>query len=123
MDKGNAHRHVARRRANYYSKQKVLYLTSAGGVLKSTDNGLSWSAIAPSNYYLGIVGDGTNLYSGFNTGNGGKFVTAKENNDGVWTDYNSQAFGQGPYEMSFDAAHGIVYSSNAPGGLWALKAQ
>lgn len=102
----------------YYASRDALYL-SGERIQKSTDNGATWTPIAPFNYYLSVMGDGTRLYSG--AGGGPKFVTATLANDTTWTDFNQQTFKGGPYEMTFDAARGIMYSANAQGGLWAMK--
>jgi hypothetical protein len=48
-------------------------------------------------------------------------ATAKEGTGTTWTAFNQQTFKFGPYEMAFDAQHGILYSGNAARGLWALK--
>jgi len=102
----------------YYASRDVLYL-SGEKIQKSTDNGKTWTHIAPFNYYLSVMGDGTRLYSG--AGGGPKILTATLANDTNWTDFNEQTFKAGPYEMTFDAARSIMYSANAQGGLWATK--
>jgi hypothetical protein len=49
-------------------------------------------------------------------------LTATLGNDGAWSSYGTVTFQtSGPYEMNYDAAHGILYTANANGGLWALK--
>jgi hypothetical protein len=43
----------------------------------------------------------------------------------TWTPYNggAQKFTDGPFEMAFDAANGILYSANWGNGILALKVQ
>ena len=52
---------------------------------------------------------------------GGHFLTAKESDDTTWTDFNSQTFFEGPFEMALDSSNGILYSGNIRHGMWALK--
>jgi hypothetical protein len=103
----------------YYTKNKVLYVSGTPGNLRSTDNGATFTQFGPSGGYLSITGDGTNLYTGSH--GGGHFLTAKENNDQVWTDFNAQTFLEGPFEMVLDPVNRIMYSANITGGVWALK--
>lgn len=105
--------------AKYYTAGGVLYISSAEGVLKSTNNGESFEKIGLSKAYLSIIGDGTRLITGqhFNS----RFVTALESNDAEWTDFNSQDFDEGPFEMSLDPVNNILYSANIRAGVFALK--
>jgi hypothetical protein len=105
----------------YYTASGVLYASGSPDVMRSTNNGVTWTTLTPHPFtgYFAIMGDGTNLYTG--GASGGPFYTAKESADTTWTDYSQQTFKSGPYEMAFDARHGILYSGNAAGGLWALK--
>ena len=105
--------------AKYYTASGVLYVSSAQGVLKSTNNGESFEKIGLNKSYLSIIGDGTRLITGqhFNS----RFVTALESNDAEWTDFNTQDFDEGPFEMAIDAVNGILYSANIRAGVYALK--
>jgi hypothetical protein len=105
----------------YYTAEGVLYISSSQGVLKSTDNGETFSKIGFGDAYLSVIGDGTHLYAGKHFDS--HFVTALESNDTVWTQFNSQAFAEGPFEMAFDSVNGILYSANIRAGVWALKVE
>jgi photosystem II stability/assembly factor-like uncharacterized protein len=101
----------------YYAAADALYLAGEE-LLKSTDNGAHFTSIAPFNYYLSVMGDGTRLYTG--KGGGGRYITATLDSDTSWSDFSTQEFNGGPYRMTFDAPRSIMYSANAQGGLWAL---
>ena len=105
----------------YYSPDSVLYASSASHVLKSTNNGVSFTPIGPNIAILGLGGDGVRLYTGaaFNS----RFTTALLKNDTQWTEFNSQQFELGPWEMGFDPVNKIVYSANDAAGVWALRAK
>jgi hypothetical protein len=103
----------------FRTPDNVLYVTGNPNMLKSTNNGQSWTVVGPGGAYLGLAGDGNYLYTG--THGGGPFIHALESNDGAWTNYNEQTFDEGPFEMVFDAANRIMYSANIRGGVWALK--
>jgi hypothetical protein len=105
--------------AKYYSADGVLYVSSAQGVLKSTNNGESFERIGLTQAYLSIIGDGTRLFTGqhFNS----RFVTALESNDTEWMELNQQDFDEGPFEMAIDPVNRILYSANIRAGVFALK--
>jgi hypothetical protein len=102
----------------YYTANGTLYAGGNPNLMRSVDNGQTWTALTFGGF-LSVIGDGVNLYTG--THGGGTFITAKESDDTHWTAFDSQTFAEGPFEMAFDAANGIVYSSNIRGGVWALK--
>jgi hypothetical protein len=109
----------------YYSRTGVLYSAAVPRILRSTDNGKTWTEVGPSAGYTAIWGDGTTLYTTPAYGFGAQPMLVSPETDGTtWTSYGS---GQqtwvdgGPYEMTFDAVNGILYSSNWFQGLWALK--
>jgi hypothetical protein len=105
----------------YYSKSGVLYASGNPHVIRSTDNGATWTPLtSSSSSALSVIGDGTYLYSG-NHGYDQSFSVAKESADQSWTAYNNQTFYEGPFEMAFDSANRILYSSNIRAGIWALK--
>jgi photosystem II stability/assembly factor-like uncharacterized protein len=121
-DQGQAHGGAQ----HLYTKAGVLYVTTRTGLVKSTDNGASFSVVLPTgntfSQFLGLGSDGEHLYAAGSTG--GDLLTASLSDDSKWTKYGSVTFpSAGPYEMNFDSAHGILYSANANGGLWALKLQ
>jgi len=103
----------------YYTKSGVLYASGSPSILRSADNGATWTKIGPYNAFLSVIGDGTHLYTGGH--GGGHFLTAKESDDATWTDFNSQTFFEGPFEMALDSSNGILYSGNIRHGMWALK--
>jgi hypothetical protein len=105
--------------AKYYSKEGVLYISSNQGVLKSTDNGETFTKIGLGQAYLSVIGDGTRLFTGqhFNS----RFVTALESNDTEWAELNMQDFDEGPFEMAIDPVNKILYSANIRAGVYALK--
>jgi hypothetical protein len=105
--------------AKYYSAEGVLYISSAQGVLKSTNNGESFTQIGPSKAYLSVIGDGTRLFTGQHFTS--RFMTALESNDTEWTEFNMQDFDEGPFEMAIDPVNGILYSANIRAGVFALK--
>jgi hypothetical protein len=102
----------------YYTKSGVLYASGTPNIIRSMDNGLTWTKLT-SGAFLSVTGDGNTLYTG-NHG-GGSFVTAMESNDATWSNFNSQTFAEGPFEMAFDSVNRILYSSNIRSGAWALK--
>jgi hypothetical protein len=103
----------------YYASSGVLY-ASGLSTLRSTDNGATWSNAGPGSSW-GIHGDGETLYTGGSFNANQPFKTSAESDGLTWTDYNSQVFFDGPYEMVHDTTNGILYSSNWTSGLWALK--
>jgi photosystem II stability/assembly factor-like uncharacterized protein len=106
----------------YYSSSGSLYVSGTTNVIRSTDNGLTWTKLPQLmgiGAFLSVTGDGTNLYTGSH--GGGRFIIAKETNDTSWSFFNEQTFAEGPFEMAFDKVNGILYSSNIRGGAWALK--
>ena len=105
--------------AAYYTDAGVLYIATNNGVLRSEDNGENWTTVYPSNSYIGLIGDGKHLWTGAHFS--AKFLFAPEDNDTNWTEFNSQQFDEGPFEMAFDPARRILYSANIRAGVWALK--
>jgi hypothetical protein len=113
---------------SFVSKTGVLYVGAYRNVLRSTDNGLTFTAVAPttSDGYYAIIGDGNKLYTnegntGGQTGPATPYFTSDETDGTTWTAQNGQTFSDGPYRMAFDPVNKIVYSSNWNAGVWALK--
>jgi hypothetical protein len=104
----------------YYSND-ALYVSGTPHILKSTNNGETFTEIGRINGYMSIIGDGTNLYTGGH--GGGPFVTAPEGDDTNWKDFNAQTFPEGPFQMAVDKKHNIIYSASIRSGIFALKTQ
>jgi photosystem II stability/assembly factor-like uncharacterized protein len=113
----------------HYSSQGFVYMGATDGIYRSTDNGVTFVEEkngVPSNYYYSVIGDGKRLYSAaayvgqpFNT----PFVVSPEGGpkEGeVWTKYNDQTFGEGPFKMVFDSKNRIIYAARWGSGAWAL---
>jgi hypothetical protein len=115
---------------SFVSKTGVLYVGAFSNVLRSTDNGLTFTKVAPytGDGYYAIIGDGNMLYTQLaNTGSHGgapaSYVTSPETDGTTWTAQNGQTFSDGPYRMAFDPVNKIIYSSNWNAGVWALKVE
>jgi len=105
----------------YRTKTGILYASGSPANLKSTDNGLTWTSIGPSNNgFNAIFGDGNLLYTGQCFGPA-PFMTSPETDGTTWTKFNTQQFEQGPFEMAYDTVNKILYSGSWTAGLWALK--
>jgi len=105
----------------YYDKAGTLYASGTPNNLRSTDNGEHWTEIGAPSGYTAIFGDGKQLYTRpvFNMG---PFSISPEGGDGTtWTDFSTQQFNDGPFEMTLDDINGVLYSSSWGSGLWALK--
>jgi len=116
----------------YRASTGVLYTGALQSVLRSTDNGASWTRVGPSTSdgFNGIIGDGTYLYAQrANTGlasTGSQPYYISRESDGVtWTPQNNgaQTFPNGPMNMVYDATNRIIYSSNWLAGVWKLNVQ
>jgi len=104
----------------YKSKSGVLYASGSPRNLRSTDNGLTWTPVGPSNGYNAIFGDGNLIYTAQCFGPT-PFITSPESDGETWSNYNTQQFIQGPFEMTYDAVNKILYSGSWTAGLWALR--
>jgi photosystem II stability/assembly factor-like uncharacterized protein len=105
----------------YYDKAGILYASGANSNLRSTDNGLTWTAISDPRGYNAVFGDGQSLYTapGFGPTS---FFTSPEGEGTTWTPFTpNQQFDSGPFEMALDRTNGILYTASWGDGLWALK--
>ena len=89
------------------------------------DNGATWEALKKGlvySWYMGICGDGSNLYTACSNENQ-PFFTSPEKDGSTWTAYGSgkQKFSNVPFEMRYNAVNHIVYSASWGEGLLALK--
>lgn len=116
-----------------------LYISAAGHLyfggyqypFRSTDLGQTWAQTKnglPYSYYLGLVGDGTRIYTmpsfpapGANVNQ--PYFTSLETDGTQWTPYQNgaQKFVDGPYRARFDKTNRIIYSANWNAGVWALR--
>lgn len=108
----------------YCSRTGVLYSGGYQYPTRSTDNGLSWTQVKTGldySWYIGVAGDGENIYLG-NTGPNRPMFVSPETDGTKWTAYRGgvQTFPKEPFEMHYDSSNGIMYSANWD-GLWALK--
>jgi hypothetical protein len=106
----------------YYTKAGVVYATSGDRNIRSTDNGLTWTSVGPGGGYNGIIGDGKKLYTAKCFGPT-PVITSLESDGETWTDFNSQQFSQGPFQLAFDSVNRIVYGSFWDAGVLALKVE
>jgi hypothetical protein len=106
----------------HYAQNGDLYATSGNTILKSTNNGDSFTPVGPGGGYNGIGGDGTNLYT-MKCFGPSKMLTATEADGATWSDFNSQEFASGPFELVFDPTNKILYSAAWGSGMWALKVE
>jgi hypothetical protein len=113
----------------YYAPDGTLYGSGAPYVVRSTNNGASWSEVTnlPSSYYQGVIGDGTTLYTreaypslgGF--GSGGMKVST---NGTTWANQaapGNQTMINGILGSTYDEVNDIVYVALWNAGIWALK--
>lgn len=114
--------------ADYYSKSGVLYVGALAQILRSTDNGKTFTLVGPSTQdgYYAIVGDGTTMFTargntGGSTGDQGGYFTSPESDGNTWTSFNGQTFSDGPYRMAYEPTNNVIYSANWNAGVWALK--
>jgi hypothetical protein len=108
----------------YYAKTGVLYAASVNGVIRSTDDGVTWTtAVSLGGGVTGVFGDGSYLYTHLAYYNMSSFFYSPEDDGMTWTEFGggSQQWSDGPYEMAFDEANGILYSGNWWDGILALK--
>jgi hypothetical protein len=104
----------------YYSPSGTLYSNGTPSLMKSSDNGITWSTIGPFGSYLGVIGDGKNLIAA--PMNGGDFVRAAESDDENWASFSSGlALRSGTKHMAVDKQHSVVYAPTLLSGLWAIN--
>jgi len=109
----------------YRAKTGVLYSGGYQYPARSADNGASWQQIKQGlvySWYMGICGDGTNLYTACSNSNE-PFFTSPESDGVTWTAFKggTQKFSAEPFEMAYDAKNHILYSASWGDGLFALK--
>lgn len=113
----------------YYASNGWLYAGATPYPVRSKDNGATWEQLKqlPFAYYYSVYGDGAALYTSRSyTGSNGQepapYFTSAEADGIAWKEHGAhQKFADGPFQMAFDAANGILYSANWDTGLLALK--
>ncbi len=104
----------------YRSKSGAVYAGGTPHLMRSKDDGVTWTMLGPYAGFNSVIGDGNRLYTApvF----GPAFITASEADDMTWAPFaGGPALDSGPFEMTFDAANGIVYAGVWNAGVWALK--
>ena len=106
----------------YYTNEGVLYVSGDRTILRSDDNGATFTEVGPRGAFLSVIGDGNFLYTAPHFGPS-PFLVAPEDDDQNWTpfDPNGHQFREGPFEMAFDAENRILYAACITDGIWALK--
>ena len=114
----------------YRAVDGTLYVGAATTLLRSTDEGQSWSPVGPRSQdgYHAIIGDGRRLYAlAANTGGNTvdpdpSFSISAETDGQSWQPYNGgrQTFTDGPMSMAYDARNKVLYSSSWGAGVWRL---
>ncbi|HEX4611673.1 MAG TPA: sialidase family protein, partial [Urbifossiella sp.] len=107
----------------YRAKDGALYSGGYQYPARSTDNGASWEQVKtglPYSWYMGICGDGENIYTASSSKTQPFFVSSEK--DGrTWKPLNDQKFSAVPFEMAFDPVNRILYAASWEEGLLALK--
>jgi photosystem II stability/assembly factor-like uncharacterized protein len=103
----------------FYASTGALFAGGTPSLMKSMDDGVTWTLHGPHSGFNAIIGDGTTLYTGpvF----GPRFITSPETDGETWTEQAGQEYGSGPFEMAFDETNGIVYAATWNEGLLALR--
>jgi photosystem II stability/assembly factor-like uncharacterized protein len=110
----------------YHSPTGAYYVGSGYGVLRSSDDGVTWTLNGSTGQYvMGITGDGTTMYA---SSNGGVF-SAPENPGTQWTKMNSpfNDLAEGCF-LGYDFGHNLLYASchggkypNGTNGMWRVR--
>lgn len=113
----------------YRAKTGVLYLGLDNRVVRSLDNGKTWTDAGDPgspDAFGGLIGDGTNIWSmlantGVSTSGPYHWQISPETDGTHWTVYNSQIFQNGPSSMIYDPVNKVLYSSQWATGVWRLQ--
>jgi photosystem II stability/assembly factor-like uncharacterized protein len=119
----------------YRSGTGVLYTGCAGAyMIRSTDNGQTWTAIGngsnglPStpDGYNAVFGDGVYIYccltnTGVATNTPVSWYYTLDGDGLNWTQYNTQSFQDGPMSGAVDVVNQVVYASCWCQGILRLK--
>jgi hypothetical protein len=90
------------------------------GVLRSTDNGSSWTTLPNSPNATAVWGDGVSIFASYqNDSSGRPYHTASLADLNQWTNMEMNgASKQGAAYFGYDSAHRILYAASYSGGLW-----
>lgn len=110
----------------YRAGTGTLYLGAIGTLLRSDDDGRSWTGVGPDGGggFHAVIGDGATLYVQRSwSGRPESYYTSAEADGEHWTVFGdgAQTFVDGPMSMAFDPASRTLYSSNWSGGVWRLR--
>ena len=107
----------------YRAKNGTLYSGGYQYPARSTDNGSSWEQVKtglPYSWYMGICGDGDNIYTaGVNKDQ--PFFATPERDGLTWKPLSDQKFSAAPFEMAYDPVNKILYAASWEEGLLAMK--
>ncbi|HVJ79489.1 MAG TPA: hypothetical protein VNC50_00355 [Planctomycetia bacterium] len=107
----------------YRAKDGTLYSGGYQYPARSVDNGSTWQQVKNGltySWYMGICGDGENIYTGCSNKNQ-PFFMSPETDGQSWRPVNDQKFSAAPFAMAFDPVHRILYSASWEEGLLAMK--
>jgi len=108
----------------YIADDGTFWTTSLSeGVIKSTDQGVTWSVIPDSPHVRALVGDGTTLFvSNRNEGTPYKpYLSAPESDPTKWATLESPLLPRGGWVIHLDRQHNVLYSSTESNGFWRVK--
>lgn len=109
----------------YYAADHSVLVGGYYSLLRSTDNGSSWSQVPNmrSAQYYAVTGDGVRMFA--EGAWGGRTATALESGPNDWSDYSTQVLPGGTFDFAWDMPARTVYASIwiTGGGVWALKTQ
>jgi hypothetical protein len=98
-------------------------MSAQQGVLTSPD-GVKWTPIPNSPAGRALIGDGTTLFTSNRNQMmpaGEPYRSAPEANPTTWNTYASPAVSQGGWQLHYDDAHHVLYSSAEHAGLWRVR--
>jgi hypothetical protein len=107
----------------YRAKNGVLYAACSNGIIRSTDNGMTWAPVGPLTFCGSVYGDGNYMYSHQAYGGGyGPFYRTPETDGVNWGVYTQGgSWTAGPFEMAFDSLGQILYASTWGNGFLGMK--
>jgi photosystem II stability/assembly factor-like uncharacterized protein len=107
----------------YRASDGALYSGGYQYPSRSTDNGVTWEQVKAGltySWYMGIIGDGKNIYTA-SSGKNQPFFVSSESDGRNWKAFNDQTFSAPPFTMALDSVNHILYSASWGEGLLAVK--